>query len=528
MHKKRAYMSLLLLSMVFALAIYTLYTLAFNSEYVAVAANQSVAKMSIYESRGTIYDRNLERITNDETNTLAVAMPVPQNVQEIQEYVDLSYEEIINSDTPIIYVSENKVESDFIDYFSTHEQYSNVGFASHIIGYNDSSGNGVVGAQRVFNSELTQGHGSLVLNYNTNAIGNIIAGTQRHYEDSLGNTTSGVALTLDQTIQSYVENIALKLGKGAVVVTSVKDNEILASASVPTYSQDNLLFAMEGENAPLLNRSFEAYAPGSIFKLVLAISALENNEVAQKDYFCSGSITVDGLKFKCYGEHMHGLVNMHSALINSCNAYFINLMQDLDVTKTLNTALLLGFGTDTEFYQNFSTATGHLPNYNDLANNRSKGNFAIGQGDVLVTPVQVAQLINTIANNGEFNKLNLYLGEVDDNKELLQYDAQREGLKVISQSVVSKIQTYMESIAERGTGEDAAPDSGICGIKTGTAQTGIYDERGEEYCNSWYAGYVGNYEPEYSIVVLNEGVVESEFKAEEVFKEVAEFLLKYN
>ncbi|MFI3325523.1 MAG: penicillin-binding transpeptidase domain-containing protein [Clostridia bacterium] len=513
----------ILLTLLYLFALYSVYIISTNSSYAEIVSSQSSSKISIYSARGTIYDCNLQKITNTDKEILAVAMPVSENFEDITSNINMSYEDILSSNTPIVYTASSRGSSDFIDYFNVFSKYSNNLIAQHIVGYTDSLNTGVTGIELACDDILSENQGELILSYNTNALGQIIVGTDREYENTINEEVQGVALTIDSDIQIFAQEVCQNMEKGSVVICDIETGEIKASVSMPSYDPSDLTEYLDDEDSPMINRSFLSYAPGSVFKLLMASYALENN--ISEDYYCTGSIEIDGKTFVCNNSTAHGDTNLHLALQKSCNCYFINLAQQFDMEEVLNLAILMGFGLETEFYTDYSSSSGNLPSTDDLVSSRSVANFSIGQGTVMTTPIQIAQMINCIANDGYFQKASLYLGEVNSLTEIEYYTSNSSSYQAISVSTANTIQSYMESTATYGTARDASPDTGICGIKTGTAQTGVYDDDGNELVNHWYAGYVGNGEAEYSIVVLSEGVVKEDSNSAEIFKEIAEFLV---
>lgn len=132
-------------------------------------------------------------------------------------------------------------------------------------------------------------------------------------------------------------------------------------------------------------------------------------------------------------------------------------------------------------------------------------NFAFGQGELTATPLQLCAVLGAIASGGVYATPKLIAGEVDENKRLspLSPVTDKE-VRVMSVSTAKKLQRYLETAAREGTGRAGAVAEGVCGIKTGTAQTGVMED-GEELLHFWYCGYVGEgASPQYCITVLCE------------------------
>ncbi|MFR4373946.1 MAG: penicillin-binding transpeptidase domain-containing protein [Acutalibacteraceae bacterium] len=127
-----------------------------------------------------------------------------------------------------------------------------------------------------------------------------------------------------------------------------------------------------------------------------------------------------------------------------------------------------------------------------------------------MSPVQLAAAVNAIAAGGIYTPPRLVYGTADANLEIEKEDL-NEGYKVMEPTTANRLRAYMESTARYGTGISGAPQNCTSGIKTGTAQTGVYAESGDEILNYWYAGYICDSDdaPAYTIVILEETAGES-------------------
>ena len=244
-------------------------------------------------------------------------------------------------------------------------------------------------------------------------------------------------------------------------------------------------------------------------------------------YTCTGSIVVDGLTITCYGGKAHGEVNLHTALRSSCNGYFIQLAQKLGAEKILSMAEKLGFGTSVSLADNLEMAAGSLSNAQALKNARALALFSFGQGETTVSPLNLAAAVTAIAADGIYMTPRLVYGTVDTNLSV-QETEENTGEKVMEPTTAARLRAYMESTARFGTARIGAPQNCVSGIKTGTAQTGVYDENGEEIENYWYAGYICNAqeEPLYTLVVLEETA--GEMHVPQAFRKIGEALVDFN
>ena len=173
------------------------------------------------------------------------------------------------------------------------------------------------------------------------------------------------------------------------------------------------------------------------------------------------------------------------------------------------------------------TAAGELPGAASLQHPRALANFAFGQGELTATPLQLCAVLGAIASGGVYATPKLIAGEVDENKRLspLAPVTDKE-VRVMSVSTAKKLQRYLETAAREGTGRAGAVAEGVCGIKTGTAQTGVMED-GEELLHFWYCGYVGEGDsPQYCITVLCESTPDDGGAAARAFRQAAQGLLK--
>jgi len=227
-----------------------------------------------------------------------------------------------------------------------------------------------------------------------------------------------IYLTLNSDLQGFVEHL-LSGRTGAVVILNATNGEVLSMVSLPDYpledfagflEDDTWMNYVNDESRPLFNRTVQGlYSPGSAIKLITAITALEN-ELVDNNWTveCTGEYKFGDRIFRCWQEEGHGKVNLSSAVVQSCNVFFYRMIQKTDLDTWFTYAHLFGLGEKTDI---------DLPEENlGIAPNRafmdekygrrkwSRGNLlniAIGQGDVLVTPLQMARLIAMVANKGK-------------------------------------------------------------------------------------------------------------------------------
>lgn len=528
--KIKAYFTLFLLIGLLCAGGHSLAHVSGNAEYVAAAGQQSIYKLEVAKSRGAIYDCNLSPLTGLVTRRTAAIAPTIETIGAVETATGGRYRDrlalALEDGKPFTLVVDHYIKNDCVDIFNVPLRYGKEPLAPHVLGYLDSQGRGVAGIELAMDDALSLYNGEISVYYRVDALGRVIAGAQRLVVDTLGESAGGVAATIDSDIQRLVQNASQGLGKGAVVVTEAPSCQIRALVSLPDYDPNDIGAAAGDVDSPLLNRAFCAYSPGSVFKLATAAAQLESGS-APAGFQCTGSLNAGGMLFHCYDGQPHGQVDLRGAIEKSCNCYFISAARALGGQQVLGMAYNLGLGVGQEFGRGLTTASGSLPKGSDLNNARALANFSFGQGDVAVTPVQVCGMMNAIASGGVYSSPKLVEGLVDSAGRLIPQRAVTEQtVEAMSPATAKTLQEYLISAAQNGTGASGAPEGVTAGIKTGTAQTGLY-EGGEELSHFWYCGFIcDGAGPRYCVTVLRESAVSDGGAAARTFREIGEGLGK--
>ena len=149
--------------------------------------------------------------------------------------------------------------------------------------------------------------------------------------------------------------------------------------------------------------------------------------------------------------------------------------------------------------------------------------FSFGQGALTVTPLQITAMMNAVANGGVWTAPRFVQGVVDaDTMEQTQAVETAEDVRVCDESTATVLRSMLTSVVEDGIGHQAAPKTGQAGGKTGTAQTGQFNEEGEELLNYWFSGFWPAEEPRYTITVLQDTVLEPETSSAALFARVVD------
>jgi len=326
-----------------------------------------------------------------------------------------------------------------------------------------------------------------------------------------------VVTTIDRRIQEAAER-AMQGHAGAVVVLDPRDGDVLAMVSTPAFALDQFTGTIDRDAwvqlirnpaHPMLNRTVQSqYAPGSVFKIVVAAAGLQETTLTPMDHvFCNGEFHLGNRTFGDWKEGGHGTVNLHHAIVESCNVYFYEAALRIGMDTIARYARAFGFGTSTGI-----DLPGEKPGFIP-ASRRGRHptflgdtvNMAIGQGAVLATPMQVGRMMAAVANGGIFFKPRLVQRVVRADGHVLYSDPGRvNGHVELSPMVWAFLRQSLLDVVNEGTGVAAhIPGIEIAG-KTGTAQlvANSKAERGQD--NAWFAAFAPAHDPQYVVVVMIE------------------------
>ncbi len=343
-----------------------------------------------------------------------------------------------------------------------------------------------------------------------------------------------LTITLDFDIQKEVENL-LQEREGAIIVMDVRTGEILALASYPNYDPNKFISRFTSEEwldlvnspeFPLENRAIRGlYSPGSVFKLAMALGALDL-EIANEEttFICRGETTIYNHPFSCWREEGHGEMGFYDAIRHSCNIYFYNLGKEMGIEEISRYARMLGFGAPTgidlpgEYVGLVPDPQWKEENKNEPWQKGETISVSIGLSFLLVTPIQIATHTALIANRGIRVTPHLF-GSLSSNgvERENRFNFPSSQAVNIDPSIFEQvIQGMWQAVNDQGTGW-AAMVSGydVCG-KTGSTQLVSKDrseeeakEEGEEEeeevkTHSWFTGFAPRDNPEIVVTVLVE------------------------
>jgi penicillin-binding protein 2 len=349
---------------------------------------------------------------------------------------------------------------------------------------------------------------------------------------------SDLFLTIDSDLQSYSEQI---MGEkiGSIIVMDPQTGEVLTMLSTPSYELDSFAGGISlkkwneinnNKKGPFTNRAIQSsYPPGSIFKLILAAIVLEE-EIISKDWKvnCTGEYQFYDQLFRCWKEEGHDTVDLNKAIQQSCNVYFYNLIQQIDFDLWSKEAIKFGFGKKSGIDLP-NEKQGLVPDRKFMTkHHKNKGgwsaghllNLSIGQGETMVTPIQIVNLMNIIANEGYYLIPHLNLKTTNTEKIDLKY----------RNSVWRLVKKAMFDAVNKsgGTAYNAYLDNNDVKIygKTGTAQI---CSNCDVLPHAWFAGFIeANNSKKYSITIIIENGGKGSNIPAILAKKIFKFILEKN
>jgi len=530
-----------------------------SDKYGVMAERNRVRSIPIIAPRGRMLDRDgrvlVENYPSFSVLLLRDDMPaVEKNLPAIADGLGLSLDDLKDqlSNTsalpkfqPIVikpeatpgdvaFIESHRADIPLLEMLMVHRRrYLPGGFMAHASGYvGEVSEQQIEAGNGKYRPGDVAGKSGLERQYNDLLVGT--DGMRRVIVNSVGKEMGRLSqqeaipgkqiqLTIDYDLQQVAEN-GLGDKKGAVIALDPRTGEVLAFASHPAPDPNDFAIRVskeewqrlnEDQGKPLLNRVTQAQlAPGSVFKIIMATAMLESKTPPQNfTAFCPGYGVFYGQMHKCwvYGKKSHGTVNLHEAIVQSCDVFFYNVGQRMGIDTISKYSKMLGLGARTGIDMP-SEEPGLVPSeewvqrvYHHKWYPGSTISVSIGQGSVMVTPLQVAYVIGGIASAGDFKQPHLLK------------DAQNIGEKHVelAESTVEQVTQGMYGVINEagGTG-NSVKLQGIefCG-KSGTAQMMSYSAAsrlglGKGKNDGWFVGFAPRRDPEIVVAAVVEDTSE--------------------
>lgn len=429
----------------------------------------------------------------------------------------------------------------------TRRLYPFNNLASYVIGFTNDENVGKYGIEASFDEELSGISGKNV-SLKDNASNKIPLTDEETYAPKEGYS---VVLSIDSNIQQFAETAALHAKKEnmadkvSIIVQDTMTGEILAMTTKDDYNLNDPRAPLnekqeeewdklsEEEKMDILYdnwRDFnvnDQYEPGSIFKLITAAAAIEEN-TAQPDsqYVCNGAMVMGNSRLTCTSR-TRGKKTLAKGIEESCNMTMIQVGQDLGAEKFLKYIKAFGFGKKTGI-ELYGESIGIVPrSYKDI----SKVNLAtMSYGhSIAVSPIQLINAVSAISNGGFLNKPTLIKEIVDANGNVIERKRPELRRRVISEETSDKMKMMMRRVVENGTGKRAQVPGYIVGGKSGTANIATPTGYLEAY-NSSFVGVAPLNDPRLTVlVVINnpKGGILGSVVAAPVVQDVLEKSLNY-
>lgn len=548
-------------TIIFAIIIATMIILAgrlfqmqivYTIEYDKKSTDNSIKSIELQPLRGVFYDRNYKvLVSNVPAYTLRITPAYyDTSLNKILEAVIgtepgyikglLKKNKIYSKFLPvkvrrgvdfqvIAWYEENSEHLTGVDYIIEMQRfYPAQVIASHTFGYTkEISPEQLAKEKELYNPGDYVGHNGIEKTYEKLIIGTkgykyvLVDSRQRQIgrfqegkDDIVPIKGKDLVLGIEASAQRIAEE-QFKGKRGALVAIEPTSGEILAMVSSPDYDLNRFSYftprsfldsIYSNPYTPLFNRAtMSIHPPGSTFKMLAAIAALDMGVIDESyTITCGGGFTF-GRFFKCHGNH--GTVNVVTAIEKSCNSFFYRLIYKIGIDKWKEYATKFGFGKITgvdlteEVPGLIPDENYYIKRYGEKWPRSIMASLGIGQGEVSVTPLQLAMYASLIANNGKTKIPHVVKGYIDINTEKLVPLEFKEISTGVSQEALDIVKKGMYLVVNgHGTATHIKlPDVEICG-KTGTAQ----NPHGEDH--AWFVGFAPYENPKIAIAVLVENV----------------------
>lgn len=330
-----------------------------------------------------------------------------------------------------------------------------------------------------------------------------------------------VITTIDRRIQEAAER-AMAGKAGSVVVMDPRNGDVLALTSSPAFPLDRLTGNLDRDEwvrlvrdpmSPLMNRALQGlYPPASVFKIIVAAAGLQEGSLTPMDnIYCNGEFNLGNWTFKDWKPGGHGHMNLHQSIAQSCDIFFYQAGLKVGGDMMAKYAQAFGLGSPTGIDLGgerfglvpFSPAQRQRAKRSWLAGDTV--NMSIGQGQLLVTPLQIARMMAAVANGGVMWKPRL-VQRVERADGRLAYSSSSQMTERVDLSPVvwGFLRHSLAAVVKEGTGALArVPGVEIAG-KTGTAQTISKSDSSKGQDHAWFAAFAPVEDPQYVVVVLVE------------------------
>ena len=583
--QRRAFLLLLSKFSIFSIIGWKLFDIQIldSKKYKTLSKNNQINVEILYPLRGDIFDRNMKLIaSNKKVYDLYVVPEQTDNLMKtlnnLSSFISLDYQtkkNVIKLSNKLrkfesIKVLENlnwndleiiEANKNYLQGLSLKTDYQRIypyeKYFSHILGYVSQPTQkdlilpyiaktprldiGKTSLEKFFNQDLVGAHGSKEIEVNSSGK------TIREISRKPSKKGKKIKITIDERLQRFTVNELDNHKAGSIVVIEINTGEILSMASTPSFDPNSIIQKPNTEYwnslinnnlSPLTNRSIQGlYSPGSTFKMIVALAALSENIInTESNNFCEGKIDFGDSVYHCWKTKGHGLMNIESALKESCDVFFYELAKKVGINKIAAMAHKFGLG---QLYNiGFDTEKkGIIPSKKWKKETLKKKwyggetlNAAIGQGYVLTNPMQLAIMTARIASKGkkiEPTILSNKVKEFEKIKDISRY------LKIIDKALFKVVNDY------KGTAFRSKSNEYLFSGKTGTSQVkriSLLERESDDFRKKeieWknkdhalFVGYMPSDKPKYAISVVIEHGGSGAATAAPIAKKIFDYLHK--
>ena len=561
---RRSFFLLLTKLSLFSVISYRLFDIQItnSSKYKTLSKNNQINVEILYPVRGIIKDRkgniiasnlkvfdlyiipeqtkNLNKALNDLSNFIDLDFKTKRQIinlsktvkkfEKIKVLENLDWKTLEMLETNKNYLEGISLVEDFQRIYPQNESFS------HLLGYVNKPSKkdlnlpyisnmpllniGKQGLEKTFNELLVGQPGNREVEVNSS--GRII----REISKKLSTKGKELNLSIDSKIQKYLTSRIAEHKAGSIVLLDIETGEILSMVSTPNFNSNLIIqkpnvdywnSLLNNSLSPLTNRSIQGlYAPGSTFKMIVAIAALKDGLIDKNDkVFCEGKIEFGDRFFHCWKTKGHGNMDIVSAIQESCDVFFYNLSIKVGIDRIAEVAKDFGLG-QTYNVKLLNQKEGIIPNKKWKKNTYKESwyggetlNAAIGQGYVLTSPLQLAIMTARIASGGK--KINPSILKISKKTSFNNMNKYAESLKIIKEAMFKVVNE------SKGTAINSKASNFNFSGKTGTSQVKKITMAERESDNfrkkeiEWknrdhalFVGYMPSEKPRYSLSVVIE------------------------
>ena len=553
-----------------------------SSKYKTLSKNNQINVEILYPVRGIIKDRkgniiasnlkvfdlyiipeqtkNLNKALNDLSNFIDLDFKTKRKIinlsktvkkfEKIKVLENLDWKTLEMLETNKNYLEGISLVEDFQRIYPQNESFS------HLLGYVNKPSKkdlnlpyisnmpllniGKQGLEKTFNELLVGQPGNREVEVNSS--GRII----REISKKLSTKGKELNLSIDSKIQKYLTSRIAEHKAGSIVLLDIETGEILSMVSTPNFNSNLIIqkpnvdywnSLLNNSLSPLTNRSIQGlYAPGSTFKMIVAIAALKDGLIDKNDkVFCEGKIEFGDRFFHCWKTKGHGNMDIVSAIQESCDVFFYNLSIKVGIDRIAEVAKDFGLG-QTYNVKLLNQKEGIIPNKKWKKNTYKESwyggetlNAAIGQGYVLTSPLQLAIMTARIASGGK--KIDPSILKISKKTSFNNMSKYAESLKIIKEAMFKVVNE------SKGTAINSKASNFNFSGKTGTSQVKKITMEERESDNfrkkeiEWknrdhalFVGYMPSEKPRYSLSVVIEHGGSGASTAAPIARDVFQFI----